>query len=170
MKLEPRWEGIVNTENCSIVLKDFCAKICHQKNVAAIVPTHLLYNRNIKCPLYEILGMLRREYGTNLISNGFKYKEHFNRMYIKMRETGIIARIHNRHGRIKSSINNFRNRYSKPYNVADEGVMFEHVKYIVIAYFMFLPIPLIVLVIENIIHKFRLRKSNKENNRIVYIQ
>lgn len=85
-----------------------------------------------------------------------------------MRETGIIARINNRYGRIKNSINNFQNRYSKPYNVGDEGVMFEHVKYIVIAYFMFLPIPLIVLLIENIIHKFRLRKSNKENNRIVY--
>lgn len=67
MKLESKSEGIVNTQNCLVVLKDFSAKICQQNNVAGIMPTHLLYNKDIKCLLYEILVMLPNEYGTNLI-------------------------------------------------------------------------------------------------------
>lgn len=161
INLESKWEGIVNTPKCPSVLKDFSANICDEKNVAGIVPTHRFYDEDCKCTLYEILGMFPKNYGTNLVSNGFKYKEQVNRMYIKMRETGVIARINNRYGRIKSNINNFRNRYSEPYNVVDEGVMFDHVKLIVVAYFMFMPIILIVLLIENIIHKYRLWKSNR---------
>ena len=77
-----------------------------------------------------------KDYGTNLVSNGFIYKnKQVNRNVQKMSKTEIIAKIIICYGRIKNSINNFQNRYSN-----------------VIAYFMLLPIPLIMLLIENIIH------------------
>ena len=74
-----------------------------------------------------------------------------------MQEVGVVDRTTKRSGIKKDSLKNFQDHYSDRYNVQDEGVMFDHVKIIVIGYFMFLPIPLIILLIEIMIHKYRNR-------------
>ena len=107
--------------------------------------------------MFELSGFFPSSYGTILISKGFKHKEKLNHAYMKMREVGIIDRMSKRYGMKKDPVKNFQDHYSDKYNVQDEGVMFDHVKFIVIGYFMFLPIPLIVLLMEIIIHKYKHR-------------
>ena len=74
-----------------------------------------------------------------------------------MQEVGIVDRMSKKYGMKQDPLKNFQDRYSDKYNVQDEGVMFDHVKIIVICYFMFLPIPLIVLLMEIMIHKYKNR-------------
>ena len=92
--------------------------------------------------------------GQLLVSQSFKYKEHANRFYLRMREVGIIKRLSQKYTIEKDPLINFQNHYNDRYVVEQDGVMFEHVKIIVMAYFAFLPIPLIVLLMEIIIHKY----------------
>ena len=99
-------------------------------------------------------------FGTILVNQGFKYKEHMNRFYLRMREVGIIKRLSRKYKTIKDPLINFQNHYNERYVVEQYGVMFEHVKLIIISYFAFLPIPLIVLLMEIIIHKYKTRLLN----------
>ena len=77
-----------------------------------------------------------------------------NHAYLKMREVGIVDRVTKMSGMKKDPVKNFQDHYSDKYKVQEEGVMFEHVKIIVIGYFMFLPIPFLILLIEIIIHSY----------------
>ena len=107
--------------------------------------------------MYELSGFFPSSYGTVLISRRYKHKEKLNHAYIKMREVGVIDRMSKKFGMKKDPLKNFQDHYSDKYNVVDEGVMFDHVKFIVIGYFMFLPIPLLVLLMEIVIHKYKNR-------------
>ena len=107
--------------------------------------------------MYELSGFFPSSYGTVLLSRRYKHKEKLNHAYLKMREVGIIDRMSKQFGMKKDPLKNFQDHYSDKYNVQDEGVMFEHVKFIIIGYFMFLLIPLIVLLIEILVHKYKHR-------------
>ena len=148
----------MNPPACTHALTNFHNNICKLNNVALIFPVNQFYSKYVKCPVYELSGFFPNSYGTLLISKGFKHKEKLNHAFMKMREVGIVDRLSKKYGRKKNSLKNFQNHYNDKYNVVDEGVMFDHVKFIVIGYFMFLPIPLLVLLMEIIIHKYRNRR------------
>ena len=154
----PKWKGILNPPICISVLSSFHNQICNMKNVAVIYPTNQYMEYLIKCPVYEVSGLFLNTYGSFLVSKGFQQKEKINQAYTRMREVGIIERMSKRYGMKKDAVKNFQDHYSDKYNVQDEGVMFDHVKIIVIAYFMFLPIPLLVLLIEIVVHRYKNRR------------
>ena len=155
--LYPKWKGILNPPICSHVLSKLEDSFCGLNNVALIFPTNQFYDGQIKCPVYELSGFFHKQYASFPVSKGFKHKEKFNQAYLKMQEVGIVDRVTKISGMKKDPLKNFQDHYSDKYNVVDEGVMFEHVKIIVIGYFMFLPIPLLVLLIEILIHKYKHR-------------
>ena len=148
----------MNQPACTQVQFNFHEKICGFENVAAVYPANQYYSTLVKCPVYELSGFFPNVHGTVMLSQGFKHKEKLNQAYIKMQEVGIVDRISKKYNMKKDPVNNFQDHYSDKYNVQDEGVMFDHVKFIVIGYFMFLPIPLLVLLIEIIIHKYKNRR------------
>ena len=127
------------------------------KNVAVVLPTNQFNDSRIKCPIYEISGLFSSSHGSFMISKGFKQKEKLNQAYLKMKEVGIVDRMSKKYGMKTNELKNFKDHYNDKYNVQDEGVMFDHVKIIVIGYFMFLPIPLVILLIEILIHKYKNR-------------
>ena len=147
----------MNPPACAHALTNFHTNICELNNVAIVVSVNQFFSEYVKCPVYELSGFFPNSYGSLFISQRFKHKEKLNHAFLKMREVGIVDRLSKRYGRKKNPVKNFQDHYSDKYNVQDEGVMFEHVKFNVIAYFMFLPIPLIILVIEIIIHKYKNR-------------
>ena len=153
----PKWNGILNTPICPYVLSNFRNNFCESNNIAAIFSQNQFMGNDIKCPVYELTGFLPNQYNTLLISKGFKHKEKLNQAFIKMREVGIVERMSKQFEIKKNPLKNFQDHYSDKYNVVDEGVMFEHVKIIVIGYFMFLPVPLVILLIEILIHKYKHR-------------
>ena len=93
--------------------------------------------------------------GSIIVNRGFKYKEQINRFYLKMNEFGIIKRANTFFKRVKNPLQNFQDNYRNRYNVIDEGVMFEHIKLIVYGYFLFLIIPMMVLILEILYHKYK---------------
>ena len=153
--IEPKWNGILNPTVCFDVIDHFHDQICELKNVAVVYPTNQFNDSRIKCPIYELSGLFSNAYGSFLLSKGFKSKEHINHAYLKMREVGVVDRMSKKYGIKKNHQKNFQDHYSDKYKVHVEGVMFDHVKIIVIGYFMFLLIPLIILLIEIMIHKYR---------------
>ena len=136
--------------------------ICEVENVAALIPETKYIDSNMNCTVMELSGpdYIPSSYGQLLVSQGFKFKEHANRFYLRMREVGIIKRLSLKYKQLKDPLINFQNHYNERYVVEQDGVMFEHVKLIVITYFAFLPIPLIVLLIEILIHKYKTRLQN----------
>ena len=147
----------MNPPLCTPIIEDFHGEICKHDNVAVVLSKHQYYWRLLDCPIYELSGFLSDAYGTLLVSKRLKHKEKINQAYLKMREVGIVDRLSKKHRMKKDPMKNFQDHYSEKYKVQEEGVMFEHVKIIVIGYFMFLPIPLIILLIEIIIHKYKNR-------------
>ena len=147
----------MNTPACDNIYEDLYKNICSKKNVAVVLPRKQYYAEYAKCAIHELKGFIPSVYGSIMVSNGFMHKEKFNRMYLKMRETGIIDRINKRSQLKKGLGSTFVDPYKKSYNVMKEGVMFEHMKIIIVSYFMFLSIPLLVLLIEIIIHKYKNR-------------
>ena len=147
----------MNQPVCPKVIHKFHDHICKEKNVAVIYPANQYLGNRIKCPIYELSGVSPNSYGTHMLSMGFKHKEKINQAYVKMREVGIVDRLSKRYQMNKDPLRNFQDHYSDKYNVQDEGVMFEHVKIIVIGYFLFLTIPLIILLLEIMIHKYKSR-------------
>ena len=139
------------------MLSKFHDKICETDNVAVVYPENQYMGNRIKCPIYELSGFFSNAYGSLMLSKGFQHKEKLNQAYLKLREVGIVNRLAKSNGINKNPVKNFQDHYSDKYNVQDEGVMFDHVKFIVIGYFMFLPIPLVILLIEIIIHKYKHR-------------
>lgn len=155
-KIDPKWKGILNPPVCRNAVAKFPSTFCDLKNVAVVYPTnqYTIVRNQIKCPTYELSEFYSNSYGTFLLSNGFKNKEKLNQAYLRMREVGVVDRASKKSGIKRDSLKNFQAHYSDKYNVQDEGVMFEHVKYIVIGYFMFLSIPLIILLMEIVTHKY----------------
>ena len=147
----------MNPLACAHALTHFHEKICELNNVAIVIPVNQFYSKYVKCPVYELSGFFPNSYGSLLISRRYKHKEKLNQAYLKMSEVGIVDRLSKKYAVKKNPVKNFQDHYSDKYNVVDEGVMFEHVKFIVIGYFMFLLIPLIVLLIEILIHKYKHR-------------
>ena len=147
----------MNPTVCSDVIDHFHDHICELKNVAVVYPTNQYIDSRIKCPIYELSGLFSSSHGSFMLSKGLKQKEKLNQAYLKMREVGVVDRMSQKYGMKKDSLKNFQDHYNDRYKVEDEGVMFDHVKIIVIGYFMFLPIPLIILLIEIMIHKYRNR-------------
>ena len=153
--IQPKWKDIINPPMCKDFMKKYTENICKDNNVAFIHPIHMFIGKRVKCPVMELKGFFRPEAGTLLVNQGFKYKEQMNVKFLRLRETGIIERNLKRFGMTKDPLYNFQDRYSEKYNVQVDGVMFDHVKYIVKMYFSFLPIPIIVLLMEIFIHKHR---------------
>ena len=149
----------MNTPKCENLV-NLHSYMCKTKNLAVVHPMNQFYSRFLNCPIYELSNFLPDEYGSIMTRKGFKHKEKINQAYLKMREVGIVDRMSKRYGMKKDPLKNFQDHYSDKYNVVDEGVMFDHVKFIVIGYFMFLPIPLLVLLIEILIHKYKHRFLN----------
>ena len=147
----------MNPPSCAHVLENFHDKICELNNVAAVYPVNQYFWKLVKCPVYELSDFFQNSYGSLILSNGFKHKEKVNHAFLKMREVGIVDRVSKQFGMKKDPLKNFQDHYSDKYNVVDEGVMFDHVKFIVIGYFIFLPIPLVILLIEILIHKYKHR-------------
>ena len=153
----PKWQGILNQPICAPAIYDFHDEICKHDNVAIVNAKHQYFWKFIDCPVYELSGFLSDAYGTLMLSKRSKQKEKLNQAYLKMQEVGIVDRLSKQFGMKKNPMINYQDHYSDKYNVQDEGVMFDHVKLIVIGYFLFLPIPLLILLIEIIIHRYRNR-------------
>lgn len=94
-------------------------------------------------------GIFAKEYESLLIQNGFKYCEEFNHMYLLMQTSGIVKRTHSDF-KTKKLKKNYE--ATEIYQVELERVLFEHVKLIVLGYFMIFPTVLIVLAIEMFHH------------------
>lgn len=107
--------------------------------------------------MYEFNDFFTKQYASIIVSKGFKGKEKLNQAYLKMQEVGIVDRVSKRFEMKNDPLKNFQDHYSDKYKVHEEGVMFEHVKIIVIGYFLFLPIPVIILLMEILIHKYKHR-------------
>ena len=163
-EIHPKWSGILNPLLCRNAIPEFHDLICELKNVAVVYPKNQYFNNRIKCPIYELSGFFLNAYGTLRISNGFKSKEKLNQAYLRMREVGIIDRMSKKYGLKKDALRNFQDHYSDKYKVHIEGVMFDHVKIIVIGYFMFLTIPLTTLLIEILIFKIKNRQLRLISN------
>lgn len=155
--IDPKWNGILNTPDCDNIYEDIYTNICNKKNVAVALPRKQYDTEYAECAIHELKRFIPSVYGSIMISNGFKHKEKFNRMYLKMRESGIIERM-NKKSQLKSEFDSsFVDPHKKPYNVMKEGVMFEHMKIIIVSYFMFLSVPLLVLLIEISYFKYKNR-------------
>ncbi|CAO1423181.1 unnamed protein product [Diamesa serratosioi] len=155
--IHPKWKDILNPPMCKDFMTKYTENICNDNNVAFIYPTHMFNGQDVKCAVMELKGFFSSEYGSIAVNQGFKYKEQMNVAFLKLQEVGIVDRTVKRFGIKKNPLNNFQDPYSEKYNVQDEGVMFDHVKYIVIIYFSFLPIPMAILLIEIFIHKYKAR-------------
>ena len=147
----------MNPPVCESVLLDYLNRLCELDNVALIYPENQYLGHQVKCSVYELAGFFPSSYGSLMLAKRFKHKEKLNHAYMKMREVGIVDRLSKKFEMKKDPVKNFQDHYSDKYNVIDEGVMFDHVKFIVIGYFMFLPIPLVILVIEILVHKYKHR-------------
>ena len=132
-------------------------EICKHDNVAIVRAKHQFYWNHVDCPIYELTGFFKNAQGSLMVSKRTKQKEKLNQAYLKMSEVGIVDRLSKKYGMKKDPLKNFQDRYNDKYKVQEEGVMFDHVRIIVIGYFLFLPIPLLILVIEIIIHKYKNR-------------
>ena len=152
--ISPKWKEILNPPLCAPSFKDFHEEICKHDKVAIVYPNHQYYREYINCPVYELTEFFPNAYGTIMLSKRIKQKEKLNQAYIKMREVGIVDRMSKKYGMKKDPLKNFQASYNDKYKVHIEGVMFEHVKIFVIGYFMFLTIPLIILLMEIMIHKY----------------
>ncbi|CAO1360900.1 unnamed protein product [Diamesa serratosioi] len=150
----PKWKNILNPEVCQ-QYGSIYKGICANENLAFVCAANQFYANEIKCPVFELTGFFPCQYASFEVSKGFKHKEKVNQAYLKMQEVGIVDRVTKRSRMKKDSLINFQDRYNDKYNVQDEGVMFDHVKIIVISYFMFLPIPLLILLMEIMIHKYK---------------
>lgn len=155
--VSPKWNNILNRPHCTALFQDFHGEICQHDKTAIVHAKQQYYWRHINCPVYELTGFFPHSYGSLIVSKRCKQKERVNQAYLRMQETGIIDRTSKKYQQKQDPLNNFQDRYSDKYNVQDEGVMFEHVKIIVICYFMFLPILLIILGMEIMIHKYKNR-------------
>ena len=156
-KVHPKWKDILNPPMCEDFMKNYPENICKYNNVALIYPISSFEGKRVKCPVMELKGFFNPEPGTIVVNRGFKFKDQMNVAFLRLREVGIIKRIIERYGIGQDPLYNFQDRYSEKYNVQDEGVMFDHVQYIIIIYFSFLPIPLVILLIEILIHKYKAR-------------
>ncbi|CAO1423104.1 unnamed protein product, partial [Diamesa serratosioi] len=162
LKIDVKWEGVLNPPVCASIYKDYHKSICEFENFAALIPDTDFIDSKINCTVMELSGpdYVKSSDSALLVNLGFKYKEHANRFYLRMREVGVVKRLSRKYKTKKDPLINFQNHYNKRYVVEQDGVMFEHVKLIVLSYFAFLPIPLIVLLMEILIHKYKTRKSN----------
>ena len=147
----------MNQPVCPNATYYFHDRLCKEKNVAVIYSANQYIGNRIKCPIYELSGMVPNAYLTHMMTKDFSHKEKINQAYVKMKEVGIVDRLSKKYQMKKEPLRNFQDHYSDKYNVQDEGVMFEHVKIIVIGYFLFLTIPLIILLLEIMIHKYKNR-------------
>lgn len=118
------------------------------------MPEYAFIDRLSKCPIMELTGFFPKNMASIVVSYGFKHKEKFNVMYLRMFETGIIDRNAKRYGRSKDPIRNFQKHYDEKY---ENAVMFDHVKLFVYCYFVIFNIVLIVLLFEILIHKYKPR-------------
>ncbi|CAO1437890.1 unnamed protein product [Diamesa hyperborea] len=155
--IQPKWKDILNPPMCKNFIQNYTKELCKENNFALIYPVHMFKGKYVKCPVMELNGVFQSEYGTTVVNQGFKYKEQMNVAFLRLRELGIVKRNIKRFGILKDPLRNFQDRYSDKYNVQDEGVMFDHVKYIIIIYFAFLPIPMTILLVEILIHKYKAR-------------
>ena len=112
-------------------------------------------------------GIFPKQHGSLMIQNDFKYREQLNRMYVLMQSSGIVQRAHSIFKTKKLKKNYEAKEY---YQVELEGVLFEHVKFILIGYFMVFPLVLIVLLFEIIQHRITLRKSSNITEPIIEIE
>jgi hypothetical protein len=155
----PKWEEIVNPPECEGYATNaehfMREEFCKRKSIAVIMSANQFYEDQSKCKTMELIGdqYLKMEFGSILIHCSFKYKEQVRQKYIKMMETGIVARINRHYGNIKNG-RNFQKHYDEPYKVHIFGVTFEHVHLIVKGFFLLLLIGPIVCCCEIVHHKF----------------
>ena len=93
-----------------------------------------------------------------MIQNGFKYREEFNRIYVRLQSTGIVHRANKKY---RTTILKHSYSAKENYKVELEGVLFEHVKLIFLIYSLIFPFVLIVLAIEILFKWITLRVATK---------
>ena len=98
-----------------------------------------------------------------MIQHDFKYREHYNRMYIRMQTAGIVKRSHDRFRKKELKKNYDAQEY---YQVELEGVLFEHVKLIFLVYSLMFPLVLMVLAIE-ILYNWKYSKMSSKVEPII---
>lgn len=60
------------------------------------------FRNKIPCRLIKLTGVFPKLYGSIMIQNDFRYREQFNRMYIRMQTAGIVKRSHKQNTETKS--------------------------------------------------------------------
>lgn len=110
-----------------------------------------LFYSLFKCPIVildDIIHPPSQE--TVVIHPGFRYKEMFNRFFIKMRTTGVISRIYKKH---ETSDDPELYESTHTYNVAKQGVMFMQIQYFLILLACAFAFGFVVLAFELIFYK-----------------
>ncbi|CAO1407685.1 unnamed protein product [Diamesa hyperborea] len=143
-ELKEQYRGIYNGPKCEQIIKQL-ERVCDYDDIAVVWPLHQVDEDNIPCRLIKLTGVFPKLYGSIMIQNNFKYREHYNRMYIRMQTAGIVKRSHSRYKTSKLKKNYDAHEH---YQVELEGVLFEHVKLIFMVYSLMFPLVLMVLAIE----------------------
>lgn len=95
-----------------------------------------------------------------MIQNNFKYREQFNRMYLRMQSAGIVKKAYELF--MNKNSNNIKKKYDAKdhYHVELEGVLFEHVKLIFFGFSLVFPFVMIVLAIEIVVNWINIKMSS----------
>ncbi|CAO1385876.1 unnamed protein product [Diamesa serratosioi] len=133
-------------------------KICDYDDIAVVWPLHQFPEYLINCKLLKLSAIFPKHYGSIMLQNGFKYREEINRMYLRLQSSGIVQRANKKYRTTKLE-KNYKAKES--YQVELEGVLFEHVKLIFLAYSLVFPLVLIVLALEILFKRLTLRMANK---------
>ncbi|CAO1371312.1 unnamed protein product [Diamesa hyperborea] len=142
--VKQQFRGIYNEPKCEQIRKKI-KSVCDYDDIAMVWPIDQVNEDNIPCRLIKLTGVFPKLYGSIMIQNDFKYREHFNRMYLRMQTAGIVKRSHDRYKNKQLKKDYGAQEY---YQVELEGVLFEHVKLIFLVYSLMFPLVLLVLAIE----------------------
>ncbi|CAO1437991.1 unnamed protein product [Diamesa hyperborea] len=125
LKTDAKWEGVLNPPICATVYKDYYKSICEIDNIAALIPEVDFIDKKMNCTVMELSGpdYIPSSYGQLLVSRSFKYKEHANRFYLRMREVGIMKRLSQKYKELKDPLINFIDHYNERYVVEQDGVI-----------------------------------------------
>lgn len=117
------------------------------------------------CPIIRMKNIFPKVQATNFIRYDFKHRQAINRMFILMRSAGIVKR-----QELKFKEKTLKKNYEskREYKVHVEGVQFAHVRYIVIGYFLIIPIVLLIAVCENIHYRMKYRRQPAQEVRSTF--
>lgn len=157
--VDTKWKKIVNPPTCEAFLnknyyRNLYEIICNSdEKIAYVVPSY--FENNFKCSVVKLDYIIPKVYGDVMVHRGFRYKEQFNRMLIRMKAAGVLERItksFDPKGKAARRLVDTSEEYKFEYNVETEGVMFLQIRYFVFFLFGSIACAFFILILEWIVY------------------